>query len=281
MTACGSLQSFRALVGEVVLVRPGLTSIGRGLTELSNTICAEIIEAQPARERLAIRLRHSVSAEVHHAVHQASVKVDHVATVVDPELLPALEVDIVDVVALTRVPGLPERSPVLPDDAVADRTLDVAVAGWSVLACRDDIPVTQPEVKLAVFAAVVARRLIPLGLSDERREAGIATQAHEVWIGAHQVGAAVPLSHRIGKGDEGLVTLTHRGECDSDAIVKIARRGTVVFCFLVRLQRLRVLAEAMQAGAETHPVQVALGLLMREALVQRGGAGPVPGLVSG
>lgn len=57
-----SLESFYALVGEVILVRPALATIGRALTELANTICAKIIEAQPARERLAIRLRDSVGA---------------------------------------------------------------------------------------------------------------------------------------------------------------------------------------------------------------------------
>ncbi len=105
------------------------------------------------------------------------MEMDHAALIVDPELLPAFLVRVVDVVTLAGVSGFAQGSPVLPDDTSAQSALDVAAADRGELPGGDHVPVANPKIELTALGAGLARRLILLRLLYQVSKSHVQTQA--------------------------------------------------------------------------------------------------------
>src|SRR5579883_910245 len=159
-----SANLFLPVIGQIVLDIPGLAAIGRALAELPYFVRTKVEELQVAFEFCAVRLRNFIGIEIHDAVIQIAIKMDHAALTVHPELLPSFEVGIVDVVTLAGIARVSYGNPVFPNDAITDRALDVAKACWSRSLGGYYIPIAHPEIKLSIFCSVIARSLIMLCL---------------------------------------------------------------------------------------------------------------------
>src|SRR6185295_2610928 len=161
--------------------RPGLSLVHRDLAELADLGGSLVVEGE-APHPLALGDLLRPGDELERAVLEDAVdELDDAALVVDPSLLPAALVLVVDVEALP-VPALQAR-PVLEDHAIAEDQLDAALPGGSLRRRVADVPLADPEIELPRLRVDGARTRVRLDLDLRRGVARIRAHAREVLVG--------------------------------------------------------------------------------------------------
>src|SRR5262245_39922504 len=100
----GDWTSLLAVIGEVVLGRPGLAAITGLLAELADVVGIEFDKLEMALDRRAVRLA-AIGEKAHHALIQVPFEVDAVGLAVNPVLDPLLHRSVIVVETLAGSTG--------------------------------------------------------------------------------------------------------------------------------------------------------------------------------
>src|SRR5581483_3277850 len=98
---------------------------------------------------------------------------DHAPIVIYPELFPALQVRVVNVVALSSIASR-QTCPIFPDNAVSQFSCDVTGTSRHAVRRGDYVPVANPKVELTIFCTVKTRLLVVFNLLEQCGETRIA-----------------------------------------------------------------------------------------------------------
>src|SRR5882762_1540915 len=271
-------QLFLPVVGKVVLDRPGFAAVGGHLAELAHFLGTLVEELQVTLDLGAVGLRRLFGVEVHYTLFQVAVKVHHAADVVDPKLFPAFEVGVIGVVTLAGIGGI-EGTPVLPNDAVTDRTLNVAdTCRHSILRC-DRVPVSHPKIKLPILRRRFAGLLIVPGLLQQRSKLSVAVNRLQIGTSGHLLRLGIPLFHCLGQMFQGVILLSHGSVDFRQTVFNVLRWGTQRPCFLEGCEGLVVSPHPVETDAKPVPIPPIVGVALSESFIERSGLGPILSLV--
>lgn len=87
---------------------------------------------------------------MHDSILHSTLKVNHPAGIVVPELFPAVQLGIVNIETLSLIADIAHAGPVFLDDAVPQDKLNLAATGGIGTVCGDHIPLSDPEIELPI-----------------------------------------------------------------------------------------------------------------------------------